>query len=251
MDKLAERLFWWLFRPFLGRRSHAVPEGVSDEELIRRGTRVGAGFGSLIWAVLMGSAFAWFLVMLNAWLGLKPVRQPDDIHFSASSFWFGAVFMSNGLLILFYVAIKTIRGAGLSEAELALELEFEAKYKVNARRAYAFLGVLGFAMGAVFAAVADDYVAFDRQALRWSHFFTPHLRPISDIAEVRFYRRHEMPRGEPRERETACVLFKDGTRFLSSDGFMNLAMTKADSGRLAEVAGVPAQLDLDVLPLQP
>jgi hypothetical protein len=251
MEKLAERLFWWLFRPFLGRRSQAVPEGVSDEELIRRGARVGAGFGSLIWVVLMVSAFAWFLVMLNTWLGLKPVRQPDDIHFSTSSVWFGAVFMSGGLLILFSVAIKTIQGAGLSKAELALVLEFEAKHKVNARHAYAFLGVAGFALGAVFASVADDYVAFDSQALRWRHFFTTHLRPISDIAEVRFYRRHETPRGELRERETACVLFKDGTRFLSSDGFMKLAMTKADSGRLAEVAGVPAQLDLDVLPHQP
>lgn len=250
MEKLAERLFWWLLRPFLGRRSQAVPEGVSDEELIRRGARV-VGLGSLILSVLVVSAITWFLVMLNALLGLKPVRQPDDIHFSASSIWLGAVFMSLGLVLIFNVVINGIQGADLNEAELALALEFEAKHKVNARHAYAFLGVAGFALGAVFASVADDYVAFDSQALRWRHFFTPYLRPISDIAEVRFYRRHEMPRGEPRERETACVLFKDGTRFLSSDGFMSLGMAKADCGRLAEVAGVPAQLDLDVLPLQP
>jgi len=238
-DDPRQRLFWWFFRPFLGKRAEPVPEGVSDEELIRQGDASARRPWNLLVACLLWALLAWGLVQLHALAGLVAVRAPDDIHFATGTPWVGAVFMGMGLALLVFRSTDDNR---------TFRLAFEARYRINARHAMALLGVLALAMGTLFLVAADDTVAFDRQTLRWRHFYTEHSRPVSEIAEVRWYKREETPRGGPRRWNAACVIFKDGTRLLSTDGFMSLGMTPEAAAQLARVAGVPARLDLDVLP---
>lgn len=248
-DDPNERLFWWFFRPFLGKRAEPVPEGVSDEELIRKGDEAARRPWNLLISCLLWALLPWGLVELHALSGLAAVRRPDDIHFSTTTPWVGAVFIAMGLtLILFITPLRFVFGYD-AEGDRVYRLAFEAKHKVNVRHALALLGVLALAMGTLFLVAADDFVAFDRTALRWRHLYTEHSRPIADIAEVRWYRREETPRGGPRRWEAACIVFKDGTRLLTTDGFMRLGMTPEDCVELARLARAPAQLDLDVLPL--
>ncbi|MFZ9202361.1 MAG: hypothetical protein ACO23N_08050, partial [Opitutales bacterium] len=224
-DDPTERLFWWFFRPFLGKRAEPVPEGVSDEELIRKGDEAARRPWNLLISCLLWALLPWGLVELHALSGLAAVRRPDDIHFSTTTPWVGAVFIAMGLtLILFITPLRFVFGYD-AEGDRVYRLAFEAKHKVNVRHALALLGVLALAMGTLFLVAADDFVAFDRTALRWRHLYTEHSRPIADIAEVRWYRRKETPRGGPRRWEAACIVFKDGTRLLTTDGFMRLGMT--------------------------
>lgn len=98
--------------------------------------------------------------------------------------------------------------------------------------------------------ISRDYVAFDRTALRWRQSGLVQSRPLADIAEVRWYRRAEMPRGGPKEWKAACVIFRDGTRFHSTDGFFSVSLPQEACAKLARAAGAPAQLDLDILSLE-
>lgn len=248
MEDLKQRVFWWFFRPFIRRRREDIPEGVSDEELIRRGDAVGRRPFNLLLGCLLFALLGWGLVEVHGWLGLGAVRRPDDIYISKSTVWPGAIFMAMGLYLLLTLLIQRLFGA--SEEDRAVNQGFEARHKVSARGAYALLGLLTIAMGAVFVAAADDHVAFDAQTLRWQRFYTEQTRPLADIAEVRWYRRAEMPRGGPREWKAACVVFKDGTRFLSTDGFFSVSLPQEACAKLAQAAGAPAYLDLDLIPLE-
>lgn len=248
MDDLKQRIFWWFFRPFIRRRREDIPQGVSDEELIRRGDAVGRRPFNLLLGCLLFALLAWGLVEVHGWLSLGAARRPDDIYISKSTVWPGAIFMAMGLSL--FLALVRMRLFGASEEDRAINQGFEARHKVSALGAYVLLGVLALAMGAVFVAAADDHVAFDGQTLRWQRFYTEHTRPLADIAEVRWYRRAEMPRGGPREWKAACVVFKDGTRFLSTDGFFSVSLPQEACAKLAKAAGAPAHLDLDVIPLE-
>ncbi len=250
-DDPRQRLFWWFFRPFLGKRALPVPEGVTDEELVRKGEEAPRRPWNLLLECLLCALLAWGVVRLHGDLGLGAVRRPEDLHFETSTPWFGAVFMAMGLTFLVSVSpLAWLIGTPDDERERVSRLAFEARHKVNVRHALALLGALVLATGAAFVAFSDDYVAFDRQTLRWRHLYAESSRPIADIAEVRWYLRKETPRGGPRKWNAACVLFKDGSRWLSTDGLMSLGMTPEACARLAEVAGVPAKLDLDLLPLE-
>jgi len=248
MDDPKQRIFWWFFRPFIPRRREDIPEGVSDEELIRKGDAVARRPFNLLLGCLLFALLAWGLVEVHGWLGLGAVRRPDDIYISKSTVWPGAIFMAMGLSLLLTLISQSVFAVG--EEDRAISQGFEARYKVSARGAYALLGVLALAMGAVFVAAGDDHVAFDAQTLRWRRFYTDHTRPLADIAEVRWYHRAEMPRGGPREWKAACVVFKDGTRFLSTDGFFSVSLPQEACAKLAQAAGAPAHLDLDLIPLE-
>lgn len=247
-DDPKQQLFWWFFRPFIPRRREDIPPGVSDEELIRRGDAVGRRPFNLLLSCLVFALLAWGLVELHGWLGLGPVRRPGDLYVSRSTVWPGAIFIAMGLSCL--LTLLSLRLFGASEDDRAVNHGFEARYRVSARGAYALLGVLAIAMGGVFVAAADDYVAFDGQVLRWRRSYTEHTRLLTDIAEVRWYRRAEMPRGGPREWKAACVVFRDGSRFLSTDGFFSVGMPQEACAKLAQAASVPARLDLDVITLE-
>ncbi len=248
MDDPKQRIFWWFFRPFIRRRREDIPEGVSDEELIRRGDAVGRRPFNFLLGCLLVALLAWGIVDLHAELGLGAARRPDDIHCSKTMVWPGAIFVAMGLSCL--LTLVWLRLFGATEEDRAVNQGFEARHKVSATGAYALLGVLSIAMGAVFMVAAGDYVAFDGRTLRWRRFYTEHTRPLADIAEVRWYRRAEMPRGGPREWKAACVIFKDGTRFLSTDGFFSVSLPQEACAKLAEAAGAPAYLDLDIISLE-
>lgn len=248
MDDPKQRIFWWFFRPFIRRRREDIPEGVSDEELIRRGDAAARRPFNLLLGCLLFALLAWGIVDLHAELGLGAARRPDDIYVSKSTVWPGAIFMAMGLSL--FLTLLSMRLFGASEEDRAISQGFEARHKVSAPGAFALLGMLVLAMGAVFVAAADDHVAFDAQTLRWQRFYTEQTRPLTDIAEVRWYHRAEMPRGGPREWKAACVIFKDGTRFLSTDGFFSVSLPKEACAKLAEAAGAPAYLDLDIISLE-
>lgn len=243
-----QRIFWWFFRPFIRRRREDIPEGVSDEELIRRGDAAGRRPFLLLLGCLAIALLAWGIVGLHDTLGLGPRRADGDIYCSRSTVWPGAIFMAMGLSCL--MTLLGMRLFGSDEDDRAVMQGFAARYRVSARGAYAVTSLLLFAMGGVFMATGGDYVAFDGQTLRWRRSYTEHARPLADIAEVRWYRRAEMPRGGPREWKAACVIFRDGTRFLSTDGFFSVSLPPEACSKLANAAGVPAYLDLDVISLE-
>ena len=156
--------------------------------------------------------------------------------------------MAMGLSL--FLTLLNMRLFGASEEDRAISQGFAARHKVSARGAFALLGLLSLAMGAVFMVAGGDYVAFDGRTLRWRRSYTEHARPLADIAEVRWYWRAEMPRGGPKAWKAACVIFKDGTRFLSTDGFFSVSLPPEACAKLAEAAGAPAYLDLDIISLE-
>lgn len=245
MEDPKQRVFWWFFRPFIRRRREDNPEGVSDDELIRRGDAIARRPFLLLLGCLAIALLAWSLVGLHDILGLGPRRADADIYCSRSTVWPGAIFMAMGLSCL--MTLLGMRLFGSDEDDGAFMRGFSARYRVSARGAYALISLLLFAMGGLFMAAGGDYVAFDGRTLRWLRSYTEHARPLADIAEVRWYHRKETPRGGPREWRAACVLFKDGTFFLSTDGFFTVALPPAACSQLAEAAGAPAYLNLDVL----
>jgi hypothetical protein len=240
MHDLKNRLFFWLVRPLMPRRFDEVPPGKSDRDLIRDYEAVSRR--NSLWALAVCACFTAVFWGLHHRFVAESAHRPADVYYDSSmGGLFAAFFFAVGLLLLL-LASPLADVLGRAEHVRADRLGFEAKYDVNARRAYALLGGVGMAFGCLITFLSDDYVAFDREALRFGHFGGEEIKaPLGEIAEVRWYRRKEALRGTVSG--GALVLLKDGRRLEP-----NRALSQARCLDLAKLAGVPARLDLDVMP---
>jgi hypothetical protein len=240
MHDLKERFVFWLLRPLMPRRFDEVPPGKSDEELLREYEAVGRK-NVLRWLVL-SVGFAAVLWGVHRWFIVEAAHRPSDVYFDSSfGVSFAAFLFASGLVMLL-AASPLSDLLGKPEDILADRLGFEAKYDVNARRAYAFLGLMGLAGGILLTWLCSDYVAFDKEAIRFGRFGGKEAKTLLvEVAEVRWYRRKEALRGTVSG--GPLIVLKDGRRLELSN------LLRRDSCReLAKLAGVPARLDLDVLP---
>lgn len=162
---IKEKFFIWFIRPFARRSRAEVPEGVTDEELIRRGELVQRRYTLLSHATLALVAVA--LGLLYQVSGLGPVRRPDDLCLEANSPWLPAFVLAIGLCSLF-AASPWAHLFGGKDMERDYRLAFEAKHQVNVRRILFLCGLPLAALGVGVLWLCGDHIAFDRSALRWS-----------------------------------------------------------------------------------
>ncbi len=246
---LKEKLLIWFVRPFARRRRDEVPEGVTDEELIRLG-KVHERRQTLLSYLALAPAT---LAIGGLWQvsGLVPERRPDDLVMRSDNPWLAAFVLAWGLCAVLG-ATPLSRLVGGAEADRAYRLAFEARHGVNLRRLLLICGLPLAALGAYVLHLCGAYLAFDDQALRWRDARGPErLMPLADIAEVRFYRRREKPDGRAALIGDAAILLRDGTWFVPKrDIDASIGLSPDECALLARISGVPARLDLDVLPFK-
>lgn len=245
---LKEKFFIWFIRPFARRKRDEVPEDVTDEALIRRGELVQRRYTLLTYLTMALVTVA--VGLLYKVSGFAPQASPEDLRFVSNNIWLPSFLLAMGLCGLFG-ASPWAHLVGGRDVERDYRLAFEAKHKVNMRRILLLCGLFAAALGGGVLWISRDYVAFDRTALRWSQSGLVQSRPLADIAEVRFYRRCVRSDGKAHDNGDAVILFKDGTILVPrEDVDTSLGLWPADCAELARAAGVPARLDLDVLPLR-
>lgn len=241
---LAEKIFYRFVRLFAPRRYDEVPAGKSDQDLIReydvfwRSRTLWVGLVWIVYSIVLGGLHHWFVA--------ESSRLPTDLYYNSSvGGWFGAFFFASGGMMLFQASPWSIVLSSAEESRID-RLGFEAKHNVNARRVYALLGTVGVAVGVLIALGSNDYVAFDHEALRWGHHGgAESSMPLAEIAEVRWYRRKEALRGTVSG--GALIILKDGSRYEPCSG-MGRGLSPDRCRYLAMTAGVPANVDLDVMP---
>ena len=245
---IKEKFFVWFVRPFAPRRHDEVPEGVSDEELIRRGELVQRRYTLLGYlAVALVTVAVGLLCKLS---GFAPEARPNDLRFVSNNIWLPSFVLAIGLCALLGSSPWSHLVGG-RDVERDYRLAFEAMHKVNMRRILFCSGLFLVALGGGVCWISRDYVAFDRHALRWRHDSLEQARALADIAEVRFYRRRERADGKAYDNGDAVVLFSDGKAFVpKADIDASMGLTPVVCAELARAAGVPARLDLDVLSLR-
>ncbi len=245
---IKEKFFIWFVRPFARRSLADVPEGITDEELIRRGELVQRRYTLLTYLTLVLVTVA--VGLLYKVSGLAPQASPEDLRFVSNNIWLPSFILAIGLCGLFG-ASPWAHLVGGRDVERDYRLAFEAKHKVNMRRILLLSGLFVAALGVGVLWISRDYVAFDRTALRWSQSGLVQSRPLADIAEVRFYRREVRSDGKVHDNGDAVIIFKDGTVLVPREDIdTSLGLWPADCAELAKAAGVPARLDLDVLSLE-
>ena len=245
---LKEKLFIWFVRPFARRRRDEVPEGVTDEELIRLGKAHERRQTLLSYLALALMTLA----IGGLWQvsGLAPARRPDDLVMRSDNPWLAAFVLAMGLCAVLG-ATPLSRLVGGAEADRAYRLAFEARHGVSLRRLLLICGLPLAALGAGVLYLCGAYLAFDAQALRWrdARGFERSLQ-LADIAEVRFYRRREYPDGRAAVIGDAAIVLRNGTWFVPKrDIDASIGLSPEECDALARLAGVPARLDLDLLPL--
>jgi len=161
---IKEKFFVWFIRPFARRPLADVPEGVTDEELIRRGELVQRRYTLLTYLTLVLVTLA--VGGLYQLSGLGPERRADDLFLESNSPWPGAFCLAIGLCGLF-AASPWAHLVGGKDVECDYRLAFEAKHKVNVRRMMFLCSLPLAALGAGVFWLCGDYIAFDRTALRW------------------------------------------------------------------------------------
>jgi len=240
-----EKFFIWFVRPFATRKRDEVPEGITDEELIRRGELVQRRYTLLTYLTTALVTVA--VGLLCKVSGFAPQAGPEDLRFVSNNIWLPSFLLAIGLCGLLG-ASPWAHLVGGRDVERDYRLAFEAKHKVNMRRILLLCGLFAAALGAGVLWISRDYVAFDRTALRWSQSGLVQSRPLADIAEVRFYRRKVRSDGKAHDNGDAVILFKDGTVLVPREDIdTSLGLWPADCAELAKAAGVAARLDLDVL----
>ncbi len=241
------KAFLSLFRWMMPRTRAEVPRGKTDWELVREGAaaRRRQSFLQLLLMVpltLLGS------VVLDL-TGLTPRPLPGDVRHVASGLapWLGPLVVGFALLVLLSAApwSRFVGGEGLDRAA---RLSFEAEYQVSLRRAGFLFGLLFAALAAACVGQGANYLAYDREHLRWRVWLTDHRRPLSDLRMVNWYLAYENGGGRVISVPTACLFFKDGTRLVVNEQFAIFDLDQAGSVELARLAGLPAPLCFEVLP---
>lgn len=246
---LETKAFLSLFRWMMPRTREEVPPGKTDWELIREGAAARRRqsilqFLSMVPLTLLGSA------VLDL-TGLTPRPLPGDVRHVASVLapWLGPLVVGFTLLV-FLSATPWSRFIGGEKLDRAARLSFEAEYQVSLRRAGLLFGLLSAALAAACVAQGANYLAYDREHLRWRVWLTDHRRPLSDLRRVDRYLAYENAAGRIITAPPACLFFKDGTRLVVKERCAIFDMDEAGCAELARLAGVPAPSCFEVLPNQ-
>lgn len=243
------KAFLYLFRWMMPRTREEVPPGKTDWELIREGSAARDRQTVLLFLLmvpltLLGSA------VLDL-TGLTPRPLPGDVRHVASGLapWLGPLVVGFTLLVLLS-ATPWSRFVGGEKLDRAARLSFEAEYQVSLRRVGLLFGLLSAALAAACVGQGANYLAYDREHLRWRVWLTDHRRPLSDLRMVNWYLAYENGGGRIISVPTGCLFFKDGTRLVVKEQFAIFDLDEAGCVELARLAGLPAPLRFELLPKQ-
>jgi hypothetical protein len=244
---LKEKVFIWFVRPFAPRRFDEVPSGVSDEELIRLGKAVERRQTLLSYlALALMTLVVGVVYHLGGW---APESRSGDLLMRSLNPWLAAFLLALGLCALLGASRWSWVVGGV-EADRAYRLAMEARHGINVRRLLLLCGLPLAALGFYVLSLCGAYVAFDSTALRWRDGRgIVRSRPLSEIAEVRYYERRERADGGVAIIGDAFILFKDGTNLVPKRDVASISgLSIANCVKLARAAGAPARLNLDVMP---